>query len=141
MCSIAGIGLLSQGFAKTKAYMQKLCRICGKSFKTLVNRTMYCSEKCRRHKRYYKLKPMIEKVCMKCKEEFDTRRSDKIFCSIKCKGEWFYKGKPYRKTCKECGKEFIIGKSFQFYCTKACYRKAKNKRNKKEYRERKNELS
>jgi len=114
----------------------KKCNICGHIFSALTNRVKYCSEICAKHKKYYKQKPILKKICKKCEKIFYTRRSDKIFCSSKCKNKYHYIRTDDIKTCKECHKLFPTGKKYQIYCTKICYLKAKNKRNKKEYQER-----
>ena len=116
--------------------MKKICATCGKPFDALTNREKYCSERCSKHKKYYKPKPMLRKICINCQRIFMTRRSNKKFCTNSCKNT-YHKIKPtVKKTCLECYEEFITGKSYQLFCSKDCYRKAKNRRSKKEYKER-----
>ena len=117
--------------------MRKNCFICGKPMDVLTNREKYCSDKCSRHKKYYRPKPMLRKKCLECEKIFMTRRSNKKFCSIICKDTYHKIKTPYKKLCLECKEEFATGKTYQYYCCKSCYNFAKNRRSKKEYLERK----
>jgi len=116
--------------------MKKTCPICGKSFDALINKEKYCSDKCAKHKKYYKPKPMLRKICINCERIFMTRRFNKKFCSNSCKNIHHKVEPALKRCCLECGEEFTTGKTYQFYCSKKCYKIKKNERSKRAYRER-----
>ena len=117
--------------------MKKICATCGKPFDALINKEKYCSEKCAKHKKYYKPKPMLRKICINCKEIFMTRRINKKFCSNLCKNIYHKIINSHEKLCMECKEQFTTGKAYQYYCSKLCYSIAKNRRSKRAYQERK----
>ena len=68
-------------------------RLCGKKFKPVRARQIYCSKKCRQQEAYYRLtniEPPTEKSCECCTALFLPRRHNQMYCSDKCRREAFY---------------------------------------------------
>lgn len=100
---------------------KKMCARCGKEFKSVFNRTKWCSKECARGG-YRK--------CMNCNNEYLPHRHStaRRFCSTRCWYEW--KRKQNTKTCPVCNKEFypFNGNRRQIYCSNDCANQAKRTR-------------
>lgn len=89
------------------------CKMCGKSFKPVSKKNIYCSNECRdtakrkRAERYYKEKKkqkktemLEEKRCRHCYELFLPSSRRQIFCCDECRREEYKKSFPARKELK-----------------------------------------
>lgn len=70
--------------------MNKICPICGKAFHALVDRRVYCGERCRsqahrQQKNAASAKRGLEKLCPVCGRMFVGSMEHRLFCSDRCR--------------------------------------------------------
>jgi len=104
--------------------MEKICDVCGKTFKARRKSSKFCSDKCRIINSTTKIKIKCD-TCHKeiLKKQSDIRKTN--YCSKKCMNErpkiMLHESKS-RKVCEVCGKEFKGRKE-----TKCCSNKCRSK--------------
>lgn len=127
----------------------KICKICGKEYKTGYNNGKYCSNECwNKNKtkcvicgklisnKKYCSKECQEKEftitinkCIECGKEFETTNKASNYCSDKCKE--IRNNRVYIRICRQCGEEFKTKNEQRYYCSKKCIKKYTNNKSKK----------
>lgn len=108
--------------------MIKICKWCGKKYKTKYKKSKFCSRNCtnewQRKGRIYKQKIVLR--CNNCNKIFHVtpQYKNKKFCSKKCYIKYSKKTQIKLK-CKNCGKIFYVSprSKNQIFCSKKCYLK------------------
>lgn len=106
--------------------MIKVCKKCGKEFKTVSSKRKYCSKECS-----YSDRQHMVKICPICGKEFQPEKRNTKYCSKECSIKSQIKQKLV--VCEYCGKEFLkkqteIDRNNHNFCSRDCYYKStKNK--------------
>lgn len=93
--------------------MEKICPICNKIFITKTNRTIYCSENCRKEMQKFRLKQknlnkrLTGKQCIKCGKTFIPKQygSTRRYC-FDCIPDGLSTGAEIRRQVKKWGLEY-----------------------------------
>lgn len=100
---------------------EKICKGCGKVFKTPDETRVFCSWDCYNHYRHGKTNfTPLKRICKNCGKEFEVlyKERDKKFCSPECYNKH---RTPKVLFCRECGKEFTApGLKNQKFCSRSC---------------------
>lgn len=99
------------------------CPTCGTSFERKHKNKVYCSDSCKRKRKYN---------CSNCgKEVYRNKHNRKhTYCSMKCSS--VHSGRTLKRTCKECSETFTAKKSavsygWGNYCSVDCHNKSMKK--------------
>lgn len=109
--------------SRLRPIVEKICKGCGKVFKTSKVRgptaKVYCSRECQLQSCKV---PIMKRNCKYCGKEFIAKTKIHFFCSLKCwnknNGKKARKD-PLNKICKFCGKTFK-GHKQRKYCSTQC---------------------
>lgn len=103
----------------------KICKYCGKKFKTPCKDVKYCSPECKKF--VYNIGKSCNiyyHTCENCGKEFTTPQKNGRFCSSECADKYAQQNgkgvKTYTKVCKHCGKYFSTTNANQIFCCKKC---------------------
>lgn len=142
-----------QGNLKTKQ-----CEYCGDSFQSFLDRSKYCSPKCKRRgveKKRWNPWDKTERKCAVCGSTFVPAAASQTSCSVDCRAVIRAKhGRPQRVlrfpgplidevTCETCGTKFtpVHGKSYHYrtakpkFCNIKCAYEARKGKKSKFYRD------
>lgn len=112
---------------------EKSCIVCGTSFLSKSNRSLYCSDQCSSKQQYVrnKMQGKFKCICPICDENFTSTKASTVYCSIACANKKTHLAGmlklnyiPIEKKCP-CCKNLFVGKKMNKYCSIPCRNKMK----------------